>query len=168
MEADGVDVLMLSVGSDLPYFCGYEAMPLERITMLVVPRDGDATLVVPGLEAARVTEREGVFTVTGWAETDDPIAIIADLAGPAANVAVAEILMRVAHLHAQPFDTPRRVPVFAEVEVRGQRFELRENLPAPFHLDFETVREAFDVRAAEDCGGDRAGREDGDASPDDL
>ncbi|NDH24126.1 MAG: aminopeptidase P family protein, partial [Actinobacteria bacterium] len=54
MEADGVDVLMLSVGSDLPYFCGYEAMPLERITMLVVPREGDATLVIPGLERARV------------------------------------------------------------------------------------------------------------------
>jgi len=90
MEADGVDVLMLSVGSDLPYFCGYEAMPLERITMLVVPRDGDATLVVPGLEAARVTERPEVFSVHGWGETEDPIAIIADLAGPAASVAVGD------------------------------------------------------------------------------
>ena len=56
MEADGVDVLMLSAGSDLPYFCGYEAMPLERITMLVVPREGDATLVIPGLERARVQQ----------------------------------------------------------------------------------------------------------------
>ena len=90
MEADGVDVLMLSVGSDLPYFCGYEAMPLERITMLVVPRDGDATLVVPGLEAARVTERPDVFGVTCWGETEDPIRIIADLAGPAANVAIGD------------------------------------------------------------------------------
>lgn len=90
MEADGVDVLMLSVGSDLPYFCGYEAMPLERITMLVVPRDGDATLVVPGLEAARVTERPEVFSVKGWGETEDPISIIADLAGPASTVAVGD------------------------------------------------------------------------------
>lgn len=90
MEADGVDVLMLSVGSDLPYFCGYEAMPLERITMLVVPRDGDATLVVPGLEAARVTERPDVFSVEGWGETEDPIALIAGLAGPATNVAVGD------------------------------------------------------------------------------
>ena len=63
MTTDGVDVLLLSVGADLPYFCGYEAMPLERITMLVVPRDGDATLVVPGLEASRVTPRPEVFTV---------------------------------------------------------------------------------------------------------
>jgi Xaa-Pro aminopeptidase len=51
MADRGVDVLLLSVGADLPWLCGYEAMPLERLTMLVVPRDGDATLVVPALEA---------------------------------------------------------------------------------------------------------------------
>ena len=51
MADRGVDVLLLSVGADLPYFCGYEAMPLERLTMLVVPRDGDVHLVVPHLEA---------------------------------------------------------------------------------------------------------------------
>ena len=50
-----------SLGADLPYFTGYEAMPLERLTMLVVPRDGDATLVVPRLEAPRVVERPEAF-----------------------------------------------------------------------------------------------------------
>lgn len=90
MEADGVDVLMLSVGSDLPYFCGYEAMPLERITMLVVPREGDATLVIPGLERARVHERPEIFSVAPWGETEDPIAKIADLAGAADTVAIGD------------------------------------------------------------------------------
>ena len=47
----GIDALCVSVGPDLPYLTGYEAMPLERLTMLVVPRDHDATLVVPRLEA---------------------------------------------------------------------------------------------------------------------
>ena len=83
MEIDGVDVLLLSVGADLPYFCGYEAMPLERITMLVVPREGEATLVVPALEAPRVVERPEVFRVRPWTETQDPIRIISDLMGPA-------------------------------------------------------------------------------------
>ncbi|MFT7609803.1 MAG: Xaa-Pro aminopeptidase [Candidatus Aldehydirespiratoraceae bacterium] len=90
MEADGVDVLLLSVGADLPYFCGYEAMPLERITMLVVPRDAAATLVVPGLEAPRVVERPDVFTVASWKETQDPIALIARLMGSAATAAVGD------------------------------------------------------------------------------
>ena len=58
-----VDVLLLSVGADLPYLTGYEAMPLERLTMLVLPRDGDATLVVPRLEAPRVVERPDVFSI---------------------------------------------------------------------------------------------------------
>ena len=44
-----IDACLLSVGPDLPWLIGYEAMPLERLTMLVVPRDSVATLVVPGL-----------------------------------------------------------------------------------------------------------------------
>src|SRR6188472_2200435 len=38
MAERGVDVLLLSVGHDLPYLTGYLAMPLERLTMLVLPR----------------------------------------------------------------------------------------------------------------------------------
>ena len=79
MEQQDVDVLLLSVGYDLPYLTGYLAMPLERLTMLVVPRHGDATLVIPQLEAPRVTEQPGVFTLLPWAETEDPVAIVARL-----------------------------------------------------------------------------------------
>lgn len=86
----GVDVVLLSVGPDLPYLTGYEAMPLERLTMLVLPRDGEATLVVPGLEAPRVVERPDVFTLRAWGETEDPIAIVADLVGTAAQVAIGD------------------------------------------------------------------------------
>ena len=81
MDELGVDVLLLSVGADLPYFTGYTAMPLERLTMLVLPRDGEATLVVPALEAPRVEERPEAFTARPWAETEDPVAIVAALAG---------------------------------------------------------------------------------------
>ena len=90
MAEQGVDVLMLSVGADLPYFCGYEAMPLERLTMLVVPRDGAATLVVPRMEAARVVERPEVFAMRPWDETEDPTDIVAGLAGSAAVAAVGD------------------------------------------------------------------------------
>ena len=40
MARQGVDVLLLSVGADLPWLVGYEAMPLERLTMLVLPGRG--------------------------------------------------------------------------------------------------------------------------------
>ena len=92
MHEAGVDVLLVSVGRDLPYLTGYEAMPLERLTMLVVPRDGDATLVVPRLEAPRVVEQPGVFTVLPWNETDDPIAVVAGLVGRPATAAIGDTM----------------------------------------------------------------------------
>ena len=90
MAEQGIDVMLLSVGADLPYFCGYEAMPLERLTMLVVPADASATLVVPRMEAPRVTERPEVFEVRDWPDTADPVGIVADLIGPAEVAAVGD------------------------------------------------------------------------------
>ena len=90
MRALGVDVLLLSTGADLPYLTGYEAMPLERLTMLVVRVDADAVLVVPRLEAPRVTEQPDAFSIRPWDETDDPIALVADLARGATSAAVGD------------------------------------------------------------------------------
>ncbi|CAN5246456.1 Xaa-Pro peptidase family protein [soil metagenome] len=85
-----VDVLLLSVGGDLPWLTGYRAMPLERLTMLVVPAEGDVTLVVPRLEAPRVVEQPDLFAVEAWEETDDPIALVAALAGAPRLVAMGD------------------------------------------------------------------------------
>jgi Xaa-Pro aminopeptidase len=80
MAEVGVDALLLSLGADLPWLTGYEAMPLERLTMLVLPASGDAVLVVPQLEAPRVAPRPD-FEIRPWAETDDPVELVADLVG---------------------------------------------------------------------------------------
>jgi Xaa-Pro aminopeptidase len=90
MDDQGVDTLLLSVGHDLPYLTGYTAMPLERLTMLVVPRDGTATLVIPQLEAPRVEELPGGFELLPWGETEDPTAIVARLAAGASRLAVGD------------------------------------------------------------------------------
>lgn len=44
--------LVVTPGADLRYFTGYDALVLERLTCLVLPAVGDATLVVPRLERA--------------------------------------------------------------------------------------------------------------------
>ena len=90
MQALDVQVLLLSVGPELPYLTGYEAMPLERLTMLVLPVDGDATLLVPRLEAPRVVERPDVFRLAPWDETDDPVERTAELVGGARSVAIGD------------------------------------------------------------------------------
>ncbi len=93
MVHHGVDTLLVSVGRDLPYLTGYEAMPLERLTMLVVPKDGEATLVIPKLEAPRVEEQPGVFTLLPWTEIENPVEITASLVGRGAGrVAIGDTM----------------------------------------------------------------------------
>ena len=89
MKALDVDALLLSVGADLPYVTGYEAMPLERLTMLVLPREGDAHLVVPALEAARVSASDD-FEVVTWNETDDPVALVASMVGHKTSIGIGD------------------------------------------------------------------------------
>ena len=90
MGAQGVDALLLSVGHDLPYLTGYHAMPLERLTMLVLTADGDANLVVAELEAPRVERHDGLFEVLPWSETDDPLDLVAKLLGGRRRAAVGD------------------------------------------------------------------------------
>lgn len=73
MEDRGVDIVLLSIGADLPYFTGYEAMTSERLTVLVVSMTREPILLVPELEAPRV--KAGSFELVAWSETDDPVEI---------------------------------------------------------------------------------------------
>ena len=81
MSSLAIDTLLLSIGADLPWVTGYTAMPLERLTMLVLPVDGDATLVVPALEAPRVNPRPELFTLRPWDEGEDPVEIVTGAVG---------------------------------------------------------------------------------------
>ena len=90
MEQAGVEALLLSVGPDLPWLIGYEAMPLERLTMLVVGLDTQPELVIPAFEVPRVVERPDLFSINAWGETDDPVATVASLVGSARSVAIGD------------------------------------------------------------------------------
>ena len=78
-----VDALLLSHGADLPWLTGYRAMPLERLTMLVLPLASDPVLVVPGLEAPRVTGADDLFDIRAWSDAEDPVDLVVDLVGAA-------------------------------------------------------------------------------------
>ncbi|HUR23315.1 MAG TPA: Xaa-Pro peptidase family protein [Acidimicrobiales bacterium] len=81
MTQMGVDTLMLSAGADLPWLTGYTAMPLERLTMLILPSEGDAVLIVPRLEVARVEPHPELFSVRAWAESQNPVEIVTGVVG---------------------------------------------------------------------------------------
>jgi Xaa-Pro aminopeptidase len=88
MESVDVDVILLSIGADLPYFTGYEARPSERLTVLVVPGEGDPILFVPLLEAPGA---ENVpFDVKAWSEVEDPVGLASSVVSSPAHVAVGD------------------------------------------------------------------------------
>lgn len=78
----GVDALLLSPGADLRYLTGYDALPMERLTCLVVPASADPVLVVPLLERPAATSSPAArlgIDIVGWGETDDPFGLVATL-----------------------------------------------------------------------------------------
>jgi Xaa-Pro aminopeptidase len=78
MRTRGIDGLLVGPSADLRYLVGYNALPLERLTMLVAPADGAPTLVVPELEEARAVEcgADRYASLAIWSEAEDPIALV--------------------------------------------------------------------------------------------
>ncbi len=76
-----LDAILVGVGADLRYLVGYPAMPLERLTMLVIPAAGATCLVVPQLEAAPARlcppAASGALPVVTWQEGGDAYALVA-------------------------------------------------------------------------------------------
>ncbi len=90
LTSTGTDAICVSVGADLPYLVGYEAMPLERLTMLIVDASAPPLLVIPELELARVVVRPDVFEVAAWGETAEPMDLVAERLGSAHRVAIGD------------------------------------------------------------------------------
>jgi Xaa-Pro aminopeptidase len=88
----GLGALLVTPGPDLRWLTGYEALPLERLTCLVLAADGEQFMVAPQLEVPSV-EAAGVpalgVEVVGWGETEDPYAVIARRLGPVTSVGLA-------------------------------------------------------------------------------
>ncbi len=79
-----LDALLVGVGADLRYLAGYDALALERLTLLILPAGADApaTLIAPRLEAAPAgacpAAATGAVILETWAETADPMELVAD------------------------------------------------------------------------------------------
>ncbi|HEX5826975.1 MAG TPA: Xaa-Pro peptidase family protein [Candidatus Limnocylindrales bacterium] len=88
-QAAGLDALLVGVGADLRYLTGYEALPLERLTMLLVPAADAAplTLIAPRLEQAPArgcpAAQTGAVELATWEETEDPMTLVATRLGEA-------------------------------------------------------------------------------------
>ncbi|BDZ53493.1 M24 family metallopeptidase [Agromyces marinus] len=81
----GLAGLVVTPGPDLRYLTGYLPVAItERLTMLVIPAEGDPSLVVPRLERpdAERAEAASALAMLDWRDGDDPYATAAPLLGP--------------------------------------------------------------------------------------
>ena len=89
-----VDALLITPSPDYAYLLGYRAPAMERLTCLVVPADGEPTLVLPRLEEPLARHELGALAddldIVAWDETDDPIRIVQRIVGSALRVAVQD------------------------------------------------------------------------------
>lgn len=93
--AAGLDALLLTPGADLRYLTGYAALPLERLTCLVLPARGEPVLVVPRLElaAAEASPAGGAVRIETHEETGDAFALAAGLLRDALGAAPQRVAL---------------------------------------------------------------------------
>jgi Xaa-Pro aminopeptidase len=130
----GVDALLITPGANLRYLTGYRAVPLERLTCLVLPAAADPTLVVPALEL-RAARAAGVdVDIATWQETEDPFDLVADLVGGSTTIGVDD------HMWAERVFTLQAALPSAHIGLAGpilQELRLRKD-PA----EVEALRDA--------------------------
>lgn len=112
----GLDAIIVGPGPDLQYLLGVEGDTIERLTALVLPPQGAATVIVPRMEFAKVRSTavgELGLTVADWVDGDDPYALVAAATGHVSRVGVSDALPA---LHVVPI---------------GERLQARLELATP-------------------------------------
>jgi Xaa-Pro dipeptidase len=78
MKANGIGAVLVEAGSSLVYFTGVRWGRSERLTMAVLPVEGDPCIVTPFFEEPSVRQTLGVpADVRVWQEDEDPLKVVA-------------------------------------------------------------------------------------------
>ncbi len=72
MRTTDVDLMVLSLGSNLKYLTGFSDEPGERLLLLLVPREGDPVFLVPELYEDQVRRASRIGNLRVWKDEDDP------------------------------------------------------------------------------------------------
>jgi len=72
----GVDLMVLSLGSNMRYLSGFSDEPGERLLLLLISRERDPVFLVPELYADQVCQASPFEMVRVWKDADDPAALV--------------------------------------------------------------------------------------------
>jgi Xaa-Pro dipeptidase len=79
LAASGADALYATPSSNLYYLTGVDFHRSERLTGLLLSKDGDATLICPAFEESRLRGMAAIDRVVTWSETENAFAKAAKL-----------------------------------------------------------------------------------------
>ncbi|HYP20203.1 MAG TPA: aminopeptidase P family N-terminal domain-containing protein, partial [Chloroflexia bacterium] len=83
LRGHGLDFLVVGPSADLYYLTGIQNRPSERLTVLLLPQEGPAHVVLPAFEAPSLPPLPPDVQVVPWGESDNPARLVASLlAGP--------------------------------------------------------------------------------------
>lgn len=83
LRGHGLDFLVVGPSADLYYLTGIQNRPSERLTVLLLPQEGPAHVVLPAFEAPSLPLLPPDVQVVPWGESDNPARLVASLvAGP--------------------------------------------------------------------------------------
>lgn len=130
--AAGLDALLLTPGSDLRYLTGYDAHVGERLTCLVLPAEGEPTLIVPVLERPAAEASPAPATglrIVDHTDGTDPYPLVRTaLPGPVTAVGLADRMWaeQVLALRATLPDAAQRLAgeVLRELRIRKSPAEV--------------------------------------------
>ncbi|WP_448664546.1 M24 family metallopeptidase [Sphingomonas sp. CJ20] len=78
MRAHGIGAVLIEPGASLVYFTGVRWGRSERLTVAIVPVEGDPCIVTPFFEEPSVRESLGIRAeVRVWQEDQDPLGVVA-------------------------------------------------------------------------------------------
>ena len=142
VSANGLDAILVTPGPDLRYLTGYDAVPLERLTCLVVPATGPASVVVPLLEQAAATASPigaAGLPIHPWGESEDPYALVSALLPGALAVGLDDHMWaaKVLALRAAMPDVEQRLagPVTSGLRMRKTADEVQALREAAAAID---------------------------------
>jgi Xaa-Pro dipeptidase len=90
LSETGADVLFVTPSTNLFYLAGISFHRSERLTAVLLPKDGEPVLITPAFEETHARAMTPIRNVVTWQETEDPFRKAAGFLGAARGVLCVE------------------------------------------------------------------------------
>ena len=115
----GAVAAVIGLSSNLRYLTGFTDEPGERMLLLIIPSEGESTLVVPELYAEQVRSHRPTAKILTWSDGQDPgdlvEAVARDMAAQPGRILVDDSLWAAMMLPVQRAFSGREVGLASEV-----------------------------------------------------